>query len=301
MKIVLAISDAKKRTILYVTDDGNVHSPVEATRLIKSGLVDDVYVATRAGAPYLRAKRGAGKYRIDAVTTSARRIFLANDRDDTHGMDIVGLGLFLETYQGGLRRSADAGESLIVLDGVPVATERHVRNVLTSLAPHIFEAARRVSVDPYLLGGIIVDESARLAPFETITENLLPLFITKNVSIGPAQVKLDTAQDLIWRKYFDPNPTDDAIHVSSISLTSRQHLFPYVLDPANNLSFAAAHMRHVIDEWKMRAGVLIEPDIIATLYSRGVGTPHADPRPSERGMQIVRDFLPIARKVLGGI
>lgn len=40
------------------------------------------------------------------------------------------------------------------------------------------------------------------------------------------------------------------------------------------------------------------PEILGTLYSKGLGTPNPEPSASNRGLQIAQQFYPFAKKIL---
>ena len=150
-------------------------------------------------------------------------------------------------------------------------------------------------MDPYLLVAIIIDEIARFAPIEPITDPLAGYFIGVNTSIGLAQVETDTAQDLIKRGYYNPNPDDDELPQENILKVSRRHLYQYLKDPKHSIFFAAARMRALTDEWKKFIDISKRPEIIATLYHLPRRLPHADPQPNARGLQIINEFYPFAK------
>ena len=83
-----------------------------------------------------------------------------------------------------------------------------VRDIIKSHSKIILQAAKEFDIDPYLLGAILIDEIVRLSPFEEIRDKFLLQLIGRNVSVGIAQIKLETANDLIKRGLYNPN-TDD--------------------------------------------------------------------------------------------
>ena len=63
--------------------------------------------------------------------------------------------------------------------------------------------------------------------------------------------------------------------------------------------FAAVHIRALIDRWKRFADLDDKPEIIATLYSIGRGkSPHGNPKPNKRGLQISGEFYRLAQEWL---
>ena len=57
-------------------------------------------------------------------------------------------------------------------------------------------------------------------------------------------------------------------------------------------------MRELIDEWQKTIDLNKNAKIIATLYSLGHIDPHSTPKANDRGMQIVEEFYPLAKKWL---
>ena len=189
-------------------------------------------------------------------------------------------------------------QPLIIIDGHPKITKEAAQ---AKLQPHrdlVFEAAKKFNVDSYLLGAIIIDEIARFAPIEMITDPLGGYFIGVNTSVGIAQVKIDTARGLIKDGYYNPNPDDGKLSPANIGKVSRSHLYQYVKESRHSIFFAAARMRALIDEWKKFVDLSRKPEIITTLYHLPHIIPHANPQSNDRGLQIAREFYQLAKEWL---
>ena len=203
-------------------------------------------------------------------------------------------GNYWRLYQGSLIRD----QPLIVINGHPRITKEAVK---VKIQPHrdlIFAAAKKFKIDPYLLGAIIIDEIARMYPFEEIADKLGASFVGANTSAGIAQVKMDTAIDLIASGYYNPNPNDSKLSPANAGKISRSYLYEYVQQPKHSISFAAARMRKLADEWKKFVDLSKRPEIIATLYSLKRGNPHAHPQPNDRGLQIAEEFYQLTKEWL---
>jgi len=297
MQIILAIADARGRNIAFVADNLSVYSSTEAIDLVKAGKIKGLYIAKRAGTPYLRSSPGhASSSLLDAVTIPVSKLL----RSSTHTANLLALSA-LDTYWGlyttQLKNTTVAGSTIMVIDGKDFTTEERVRTKLLKNKETIFSASKQYTIGPYLLGGILIDEIIRLAPFEDIIEKVLLTLINKDVSVGVGQVKLETARRLILNGYFNPNPKDEKLNIKNISKTPRSYLYEYVKDGKNNLYFSAAYIRSLIDSWSSVAKVTLTPELIATLYSLH-REPHLNPVASERGLQIVADYVPMAREIL---
>ena len=83
-----------------------------------------------------------------------------------------------------------------------------VQRVFESHSDIIKEAAQEFAIDQYMLGAVLIDEIAHLAPFEPIVEKVGADIIGKNTSVGVAQVKIETANDLIKKDIYNPSPSD---------------------------------------------------------------------------------------------
>ncbi|MBI5470278.1 hypothetical protein HY968_03090 [Candidatus Kaiserbacteria bacterium] len=203
-------------------------------------------------------------------------------------------------YQKYLEGEAQKGTTLIAIDGYSFSSVSHVQETLAPLNEFVFGAASKFNIDPYLLGGILVDEIVRFAPFEEITDKLQLDIINKNVSVGVAQVKIDTAKDLIFAGYFNPNQNDPMLNKEAIAKTPRSYLYKYLIDPRNSVYFGGATIRAMVDSWKAKVKIDLTPELIGSLYSLG-HDPHLSPIANDRGKQIVNEFMPLAKGVFDGL
>ena len=167
-----------------------------------------------------------------------------------------------------------------------MVNKNKAREKLQSHKELIFEAAKHYNIDPYLLGAIIIDEIARLAPFEDAIELLVAQHVGRNTSLGIAQIKINTARDLIETRYYDFKEVDS--------------LANHIAQPKHNVFLAAARIRSIIDRWGKVIDISNRPEIIATLYSLedSKKPPHSDPQPNERGNQIVGEFYQLSKSFL---
>lgn len=298
MKIILAVEDEAGRSSLLIADDGTVYTLTEALELVKKDQISGLRVATRNGVSYLRAsRRRVGVPALQNVSVSTKSMLSAGNVTNIFAQPQF--RPFWDFYQNQLEKQAIQGKLIVSVDGQPFDTVNHVQSVLLPYKEHIFSAAQQFQIDPYLLAAIIIDETVRLAPFEEIAEKIKSTFVrSSNVSVGIAQVKLQTAKDLIRQGYYNPNPLDEKLSKKAITATSLAHLYSYVANPKHNVYFAAAKMKALIDEWKLKAGIEIPPVIIATLYHLTYKPPHATPQTNVRGEQIIAEFYLLAKEIL---
>lgn len=300
MKVVLAIENSKGKNTYFIADDGKVYSAGDAVALARSGQIDDVRVATRNGVPYLRTNRKRNTQFTLQEITVAETLLLRTATNTSNFLSQPAYRPYWAWYQKYLENQAQNGVVRIAVDGYYFSTDAHVRETLAPLKEYVFGAGQRFSVDPYLLGGILVDEIVRFAPFEEITDKLQLRALKINVSVGVAQVKLDTAKDLIQAGYFNPNTDDPQLDKDVIKKTPRSHLYQYLVDQRNNVYFGAATIRTIVDSWKAKVGIDLTPELIGSLYSLG-RTPHANPVANDRGLQIAQEFLPLAHEILDSL
>lgn len=160
-------------------------------------------------------------------------------------------------------------------------------------------AAKEFDIDPYLLGAILIDENVRMSPFEEIQDKFLLQLLGRNVSVGVAQVRLETANGLIKNELYNPNPDDAKLPFSgNLRKADREYLYEYVVQPKHNIRFATARIRGLIKEWSKYIDISGMPEILGTLYHRSYVVPHAHPDPNDRGTQIADEFYPLANKWL---
>ncbi len=295
MKIILVATDARGKSLVFVTDTLQIYSLQEATQLAREKKLENVYpVQSHAGA-YLRTKpRIAKKEQLDQLSISSYQLFSALDNIN-YALTTPAFANYWRLYQG----SFIQGQPLITIEGKSRITKDAVRSKLQPYRDLVFDAAQRFNVDPYLLGAVIIDEIARFGVIEPITDPLAGYFIGVNTSAGIAQVGTDTARGLIQNDYYNPNPSDIKLSPANIQKVSRSHLYQYVKKPEHSISFAAARMRALTDEWKKFVDLNKMPEIIATLYSLEHRNPHSNPQPNDRGLQIANEFYKLAKEYLG--
>ena len=299
MKIILVVTDAKGKNLVFSTNVLRVYSLDESIKLAKEGKLESVHAVKTSQGSYLRTNPNeVGEDNLDSLSISANHLYLSLD-DFT--CLLSGKKKFkacknhLELHFGMIE---ERGEHVIYVEEHPLITREQV---MKKLAPHrklIIAAAKQFSIDPYTLGAIIIDEIARANPWEEALDRLGAVFVGSNASVGIAQVTMDTAINVIRAGYYNPNPDDKKISPERIAKTSMAYLYAYVIQPRHNIRFAAARVRQTIDYWAHKTDLTDRPGILGTLYSQGLGDPRPNPGASDRGLQIAREFYPLAKIIL---
>lgn len=296
MKITLVVTNARSKSQVFVSDSLKVLSLQEAFLHADSGTLEDFFVVRGSYGKYLRSAPNAlEKDNLDNVSVSAADIIrYANQTKHAQSTDAI--SNYTARYFASL---TEEGGPFLKPVGDHKALIADVKSALISQATIIAQAAKEFDIDKYLLGAILIDEIARMDPFEDIIEFLGLTIIGRNVSVGVAQVKLETANSMIKKDLYHPNQDDKKLpFMGTLSNKDREHLYQYVIEPKHNIRFAAAFIRSVIDVWAKHTDMREQPEIIATLYSKGYGDPKPNPVASERGTQIIKEFYPFAKKWL---
>ena len=294
MKIILAATDSKGKNLVFVSNTLKAYSLEEAISLAKESKLDNICTVARKQGIHLRTKpKTAKKDQLDTISISSSALF-ASLSNINNALSTPAFSNYWKLFQNSFKKD----EPFIVIDSYFYITKKAVREKLKLHRDLIFEAAKKFTIDPYLLGAIIIDEIARLNPIEEITDLLSIKFIGKNTSVGIAQVKVDTARALIKSGYYNPSPGDEKLSKENINKTSRAYVYKYIIQPKHNIFLAAARMHSLINEWQKFIDLNDKPEIIATLYSLEHKIPHFNPKSNERGLQISNEFYQVAKEFL---
>lgn len=297
MKIILVISDTERINIVFVTDTLIVYSLPEAIKAVQSGKIQSVHTVKTGAGTYLRANpNDAPKDNLEFIAHSSYQLYNAIDK--AAFLSGPGLRQYWDAYSKSLEQLGLKKDAFIWIAGERSATKEHVISVLHKHRDIIHAAAAHFEIDPYLLGAIMIDEIARMAPFEEIRDAVASFVLNWNVSVGVAQVKLQTAKGLIRDGYHNPNPEDPRLLKKRIATVSLRHLYQYVVQPKHSIFLSTARIRSLIDEWNPVIDLSMRPEIIATLYHLPYRKPNDQPDANDRGMQIFDEFYPIAKGIL---
>ena len=299
MKIILVITDSKGKNLVFVNEKLQIFSLDEAIKLAKAGKMEGVHVVKRSTGSYIRTdKRIPKSQELEKISISSFKLF--NFINDVEAKLSEPLTNYLKLY----RERLDAAEApFIQLNWWQVVAKERLEKELQANKDHIFQATKRFNIDPYLLGAILIDEIARMAPIERLLEPIAIDRVGKNASLGIAQIKVETARDLIMAGYYNPNIDDPELSKDRIIDTPKAYIAKYVVDNKHNIFLAAARIRYLIDKWKVAIDISSRLEIIATLYSLNDSEkkPHADPHSNKRGSKIINEFYQLSKKYLDSI
>lgn len=298
MKIILIIEDSKGKNIVFVSDKLESYLLEDVIKLTKQKQLPGICLVNRNNQTHLRTTPNKSlENNLSELSISSSKFFKALDDLNLY-LKLPGLNNYWNLYQDLLHKQESDKKKLIIIDGYRRVSIKTVKEKITPHDKLIFEAANKFSIDPYLLGAIIIDEISRAIPLEHIFDSLLTQFVGLNASAGIAQVKIETARSLIKNDYYNPSSKDDNFSKNNISKTSRSYILKYVQEPKHSIYFSSAQIKFIIDTWKLGIDISNKPEIIATLYSLGEKKSHSNPKPNERGLQIVNEFYPLAKKFL---
>lgn len=291
MSILFVVTNTKKKSLVFVTQKLEVFSLPEMIVSIKNNFFERVYAVTGTSGTYIRSAPDAtAKNNIDTLSiTGPQLALIAQGHANSTPAVKRYADLCLESFKEGTPYIKPVGSFRI-----PSAV---VKRVFQSHAAIIKKAAHEFGIDQNTLGAIIIDEIARLYPFEPIFEKLGADIVGLNVSVGVAQVKLETANGVIQKGIYNPNPFDKKLPFSgNLTNRNRRYLYDYVIQPKHNVRFGAAVLRRTIDFWMKYIDLSNRPEILGTLYQRGYGEPKENPVAIPRGEQIADEFYNYAKR-----
>lgn len=295
MKIVLTATDSRGKNLAFATDSLAAYSLKEAVRLAEQEKIEGVHVVNRKNGKYMRSNPNTVSWdNLDHLSLTIYSIMKAVD-DLRYVSGNPGFRRYWKYYTTNLRDFAKKKEDIIYIDGQPRVTKQHVVQKVISVRKYILDAAKRFDLNPYTIGAILIDEVARLSPFEEIMDAIA--FVGINTSVGISQVKVKTARWLVKQGYYNPNPKK--FSKENIDKTPSAFLYAYLIQPKQNIFFGAAKMRSDIDGWLSRKGEDISdnPEKIGYLYSKGtVDTIRID----SRAKQIEGEFYKLSKNILHG-
>jgi len=294
MQFILTITNTNRKNLFFIANDSQVFSLLEALSEVFKNNVDNTYIVNRKTGSYLRTKPSVSKENeLESISISAPSLFLAID--NTYAVNYPPL---LKRYINSYINITKDNGSYITPIGGHIALIKNIKRKILDNKKHIFDSADYFNIDPYLIGAILIDEIARLAPFENIIDKIGGSLVGRNISVGLAQIKLQTANDLIIKEIYNPNTKDKKLPFLKLDNEAYKYLYQYVNNPKHNIFFAGAFIRYTIDFWLAYFDLPKHTEIIATLYHQGYSKPHNNPKPNECGKQIIDEFYPIAKKWL---
>ena len=296
MKFILVITDVYGKNLAFVSKELRTLSLAEAIEAVRHGDVVGAYVVERKTGAYIRTKRSVPKLEQFEKLAIPFRNLLRYVQGASYVKNVPALKTYLDLFSSSLQPN----QPFITLAGQPPwkVLAAGVKEKVIPQHLNIFASAEKFKIDPYLLGAILIDEVAWMNPFEEILDVLGVKIIGGNTSVGIAQVKTDTANNIIAQGFYNPNPADPKLPFKKMNKDAREHLYDYLVDPKHSVFFAGAYIRSLINYWASNIDLATRPDIIGTLYSQGYGKPKPNPETNERGTQIATEFYALAKQWL---
>lgn len=294
MKITLVVTNTRGKNVVFISDSLQAMSLEEALQAADKGALENAYSVRGKFGVYLRSLPNvSGKDNLDALSVTAADIIAYANRT-RHFQSTDAISMYAAQYIASVLERDDPFIETVDGDKAFVAS---VRDRIKSHVSIIAQAAKEFEIDLYLLGAILIDEVTRMLSFEDMLDIVFLNTIGRNVSVGLAQIKLETANNLIKKGLYNPNLGDKKLpFIGTLSNKNRKHLYQYVIQSKHNIHFAAALIRGFIDEWKRFINLSDMPEILGTLYHRSYVEPHAHPTSNERGEQIATEFYKLAKK-----
>lgn len=299
MKVILVVTNPEGKNLVFASDSLEILSLQDMLHEVDSRAVKNLFVVESPFGKYIRSVPNTSeKDNLDRLSVSAADIIAYANRT-RHFQSTDAVSLYVAQY---IASFIDQGKPFIETVDGDKALVADVKDKITVHGNLIIQVANEYNIDPYLLGAIIIDEVVRLAPFEEILDLFLLDLIGRNVTVGIAQVRLETANNVIKKGLYNPNPKDKKLpFFGNLTKRDRQHLFTYVVQSKYNVHFSAAYIRSIINFWASKLDISNRPEILATLYGQGYGNPKTNPIPSKRGSQIANEFYSLAKKWLANL
>lgn len=297
MRIALVVTDSKGKNVSFITETFKKISLKNLLVLVEKGRLDYLHNVRGKRGKYVRSDPNRARDdNLDVRSIPYHRLLRAKD-DLEMILGQAEFQLYWKLYSAYLRRIQET-EKIITVDGFLWTPERIIIDKISKQRVHILRAAAAFSIDPNLLGAIVIDECARFSGLDLVDDPRA--LIGKNTTVGIAQIRVDTAKELIIRGYYNPNPRDPLLEKERITTTPPGHLYTYLIKPHHSIHFAAARIQYLIDRWVPFADISKRVDIIGTVYSLpdNRAKPRKNPESSDRGRQIKDEFYPLAKKVL---
>lgn len=294
MKIILAIKNSLGKNIAFITDDLKVLLLAQIVDLARRDQVEGIYLVKKNNGVYLRSKKSISKdLQLNKIAISSDDISSFINLKTSGSTPI--LSAYTTLYNKAL---ADGDQPVLKPVGNNLyASTALVKEKILSVKQIIYDAAGHFNLDPFQIGAILIDEISRLSPFEDITDSIGVKDMGVNTSIGIAQIKIDTANNIIKKKLYNPNPLDQKLPFKRVNRETRAYLYDYLIQPKHNIYFEAAVLVDLINSWKQFIDLKDHFDILATLYSLSK-IPHIEPHPTNRGTQISTEFYNISKEWL---
>jgi len=166
MRIALVVTDTKRKSLVFVSDELTAYSLEEAIELTHEGKINGAHIVQSNKGVYIRTNpHVAKKDEFDSLSVTMGNILLY-----AQGIHITKISPLLNDFIAMYRTQLEKNKQLIKPVDQPEVLLISVKAKLQQHRSIIFDAAETFDTDPYLIGAILIDEIARLIPFESIVD-----------------------------------------------------------------------------------------------------------------------------------
>lgn len=296
MRIFLIVTNTTRKSLIFFSNTFKMMTLDEVIRNAKNNELDDVFVVNGKYGEYIRSiPNSISQDNLDSKSITAQDI-LDYANSNRHFLSTDAISIYVAHYIASIQST---GSPYIKTEEGHMAYQDQVKKIISAHRVLFKDVGTEFGVDHYLLAAVVIDELVRLAPFEFVTDETIVDVLGRDTSVGLAQIKLGTANELIKNGYYNPNVNDKRLPIiGRMDGEGRRYLFKYVVLPEHNIHFQAGVIKNIIDFWKQSIDLTSRPEIIGTLYSQGLGKPNKDPKSIPRGDQIAGEFYEYAKKWL---
>lgn len=289
MIILLKIANKPLQEELFVDENLEIHDKEGIILLIKGQKIDNLSLAKRNGKLYIKSKpniRTEDNIFHNSISHIELLSFYKNYSKATINRKV-------KIYDAARKKQQKRGSIIVRDDKGDFVSTKTDDDIIKHLERHknvILNAAKEQRIDPFLLGAILIDEYCRMGWDDWL--DWLGALNIKDTSIGIAQIKLNTAREILKKQYYNPAP--DKITYQS----PPAQIWFYLNQPEHSIHFSAAAIRLSIDYWqKRKIDLSKQTRTLAYLYSRGY-TNDIKRATGKRCTQISTEFYQKAKSIL---
>jgi len=195
MKINLVIEDKKGKNLLFITDTNQALTLDEAIVATRNKTLENTHVVNEGtGIGFIRSNPNeTGEDNLDALTLSFHQL-----EELLKDYAIATTFPALQEYEKGRQENIKKEGTPIYIDGDAKKTKEQVFMHIEKYKSEILEASNKQNIDPKILTAILIDEYLRMGPNDWFDWRAK---LGINTSVGIAQIKVETARNIIQFGY----------------------------------------------------------------------------------------------------